>query len=79
VITSGPYAWVRHPIYAASLAIHAGTALLLGARWGLLGLPVLALLLGRRAVLEERTLRQGLAGYDAYAAQVRWRLIPGLW
>ena len=79
VIDSGPYAWVRHPIYTASLAVHIGTALILGARWSLLGLPVLAILLGLRAGLEERTLRQGLAGYDDYAARVRWRLIPGVW
>jgi len=79
VIATGPYGWVRHPIYTASLAVHIGTALLLGARWGLLGLPVLAILLALRAVLEERTLRQGLAGYDAYMARVRWRLVPFFW
>lgn len=79
VIDTGPYTWVRHPIYSASLAVHVGTALLLGARWGLLVLPVLGVLLAVRAVLEERTLRTGLAGYDAYAARVRWRLVPGLW
>ena len=79
VIDTGPYAWVRHPIYTASLAVHIGTALMLGARWSLLGLPLLAILLGLRAALEERTLRQGLAGYGEYAARVRWRLIPGLW
>jgi protein-S-isoprenylcysteine O-methyltransferase Ste14 len=79
VITSGPYAWVRHPVYAASLLVHLGTLFLLGIRSGFWGLPLLALIVARRAVLEERTLRQGLAGYGEYAARVRWRLIPGLW
>lgn len=79
VIDSGPYGWVRHPIYSASLAIHIGTALVLGARWGLSVLPVLTILIGLRAVLEERTLRRGLAGYGGYAARVRWRLVPGIW
>jgi protein-S-isoprenylcysteine O-methyltransferase Ste14 len=79
VIDSGPYAWVRHPIYLASLAIHIGTALLLGARWGLLVLPVLALLIGLRTVLEERTLRGGLPGYCDYMTKVRYRLVPLIW
>jgi protein-S-isoprenylcysteine O-methyltransferase Ste14 len=79
VVDTGPYTLVRHPIYTASIAIHIGTALLLGARWGLLGPPVLVVLLGIRAVLEERLLRAGLPGYDEYAARVRWRFVPWLW
>jgi len=79
VCDRGPYAIVRHPIYAASIAIHIGTALVLGARWGLLVLPLLIAMLAVRAVLEERTLRNGLPGYDDYAARVRFRLVPFVW
>lgn len=79
VIDTGPYAIVRHPIYAASLLMHAGTAALLGVRWSLAGLPVLVVILAVRAVLEEKTVLRRLDGYDAYAARVRYRLVPGVW
>lgn len=78
-VDTGPYGWVRHPIYAASLLVHSGTFLLLGPRWGGLGYGLLAFLLGLRAVLEERTLKTGLPGYADYMGRVRWRLIPGIW
>jgi len=79
VCDTGPYALVRHPIYSASILVHVGTALLLGARWGLAVLPLLAAMLALRAVLEERTLRKGLPEYDGYAARVRYRLVPFVW
>ncbi|MDR3525880.1 MAG: isoprenylcysteine carboxylmethyltransferase family protein [Rhizomicrobium sp.] len=79
VMDKGPYAVVRHPMYAASITIHLGTALLLGAGWGFAGVVLLAFLLGLRAVLEEGLLCAGLPGYRDYTARVRWRLIPGLW
>jgi protein-S-isoprenylcysteine O-methyltransferase Ste14 len=79
VIDTGPYAIVRHPIYSASLLLHLGTLLLLGAWRSVAGVVLLALLLGLRAVLEERTLRAGLPGYGEYASRVRWRLVPGVW
>jgi protein-S-isoprenylcysteine O-methyltransferase Ste14 len=79
VVDRGPYAIVRHPMYSASLLIHIGTAVLLGSKVGLAAVPLLAILLGIRAVLEERTLREGLAGYDAYTAKVRFRIVPFLW
>jgi protein-S-isoprenylcysteine O-methyltransferase Ste14 len=79
VVDRGPYALVRHPMYSASILIHIGTAALLGARLGLAVLPLLAVMLAVRAVLEERLLCSGLPGYAEYAVRVRWRLVPGLW
>jgi protein-S-isoprenylcysteine O-methyltransferase Ste14 len=79
VIDTGPYAVVRHPMYAGALLYFIGAPLLLGSWLGLLGAPVLALLLALRIVYEESTLRAGLPDYAGYAARVRWRLVPGLW
>ena len=79
VVSTGPYRYVRHPMYAAFLLFAPGVTLLLGS-WAGLALG-LALMIGvaLRAVLEERVLRAELAGYDAYMAQVKYRLIPYLW
>ena len=79
VITTGPYAIVRHPMYFGALFYIAGTSLVLGSWWGLATVPILALLLGIRIGIEEKTLRTGLDGYDDYARRVRWRLIPLIW
>jgi protein-S-isoprenylcysteine O-methyltransferase Ste14 len=79
VVDSGPYAFIRHPIYTASIVVHVGTALVLGSGIGLALVVVLAGLLGVRAVLEERLLCAGLDGYADYRARVRWRLVPGIW
>lgn len=79
VVDTGPYALVRHPMYAAVAPLMLGAPLLLGSWWGLAGLPVMLLPLAARILGEEAMLRAGLAGYDAYAARVRWRLLPGVW
>jgi protein-S-isoprenylcysteine O-methyltransferase Ste14 len=79
VITTGPYAIVRHPMYFGALFYLAGTSLVLGSWWGLAMVPILALLFGIRIGIEEQTLRTGLDGYDGYARRVRWRLIPLIW
>jgi protein-S-isoprenylcysteine O-methyltransferase Ste14 len=79
VVSSGPYAFVRHPMYGGIIPLFIGTPLLLGSWWGLLFAVVLLLLLAVRAVLEERTLMAELDGYADYAARVRYRLIPRLW
>ena len=79
VISTGPYHFVRHPMYAGFLLFVVGTSLLLGSWWGLaIGLVFIAAL-GRRAVLEERTLRAELDGYEGYMTQVRYRIVPGVW
>jgi protein-S-isoprenylcysteine O-methyltransferase Ste14 len=79
VVSTGPYAYVRHPMYAVALLIVAGAPLLLGSWWGLAAAAALVLLIAIRAVLEERMLTAELAGYADYAARVRYRLVPYLW
>jgi protein-S-isoprenylcysteine O-methyltransferase Ste14 len=79
VITTGPYAVVRHPMYAYALLLMIGTPLLLGSLWGLLGLVVFIPLLALRVRGEETMLMAGLPGYADYARRVRFRLIPGVW
>jgi len=79
VVSTGPYRYVRHPMYAALIPYMLGTTLMLGSWFGLpLGL-VLLVGIARRAVLEERTLRAELQGYDTYMAHVKYRLIPYVW
>jgi protein-S-isoprenylcysteine O-methyltransferase Ste14 len=79
VVSTGPYHYVRHPMYAAGLFFMLGTALLLGSWYGLLMALIFAGMIAGRAVLEERTLQEELQGYDAYMAQVKYRLIPHVW
>lgn len=79
VINTGPYAVVRHPMYAMSLLYLFGAPLLLGSWLGLAVVPLFLAGLMPRAVMEERTLVSDLAGYAEYRARVRFRLIPGIW
>jgi protein-S-isoprenylcysteine O-methyltransferase Ste14 len=79
VISSGPYAWVRHPMYSGTILFFAGMPLLLGSWWGLIMAPLFVVLFGFRARLEERALVAGLPGYADYLTRVRYRLIPGIW
>jgi len=75
----GPYAYVRHPMYAAALLFLIGMPLLLGSWWGLACVPLLIAGFGYRAVLEERMLAAQLEGYAEYAARVRYRFVPYIW
>jgi protein-S-isoprenylcysteine O-methyltransferase Ste14 len=79
VITTGPYAIVRHPLYFGALFYVAATSLVLGSWWGLATVPLVALGLAVRIGVEEKALREGLHGYDDYARRLRWRLIPFVW
>src|SRR5262245_19748170 len=79
VISTGPYSYVRHPMYSGAILFFVGTTLLLGSWWGLVLSLVFVALLAIRIGIEEKTLRTGLRGYDDYAARVRYRLIPLLW
>ena len=79
VISSGPYAWVRHPMYSGIMLFFFGVPLLVGSWWGLLIAPLFAVLFVVRAGIEERALVAGLPGYADYAARVRYRLVPGVW
>jgi protein-S-isoprenylcysteine O-methyltransferase Ste14 len=79
VIDTGPYAIVRHPMYAGAFLYMLGTPLVLGSWIGLVVLPLIVGFLIVRIFIEERTLKSGLPGYEGYMARVRWRLVPGLW
>ncbi|HET7925861.1 MAG TPA: isoprenylcysteine carboxylmethyltransferase family protein [Rhodanobacteraceae bacterium] len=79
VVSTGPYAIVRHPMYAASVVWFVATPFALGSRWALVPAALMSLMLAVRLVDEERHLRVSLPGYDAYCETVRWRVIPGLW
>jgi len=79
VVSTGPYRYVRHPMYTGFHLFFVGMPLLLGSAFGLVFSPVLIGLVVRRAVLEERLLRKELPGYEAYIAQVTSRFIPHIW
>ena len=79
VVSTGPYAWGRHPMYSGSVLFFVGAPLLLGSWWGVAMLPLFIALFAIRAGIEERALIAGLPGYADYATRVRYRLLPGLW
>ena len=80
VITTGPYAYIRHPGYLAGILIIVASGIGLGS-WLAAALLVIFSLpfLLYRAVSEDRVLQSELAGYRDYASRVRWRIVPGLW
>ena len=79
VATGGPYRIVRHPGYAGGVLFDLAAPLMLGSLWALIpaGLTTCAIIL--RTALEDRTLRAELDGYEEYARQARYRLLPGVW
>jgi protein-S-isoprenylcysteine O-methyltransferase Ste14 len=79
VIFSGPYAVVRHPMYAHALLFLLGIPLLLGSGWGLAWLLLFVPLLAARTLGEEAMLERGLPGYREYTKKVHFRLVPGVW
>jgi protein-S-isoprenylcysteine O-methyltransferase Ste14 len=79
VVTTGPYHYVRHPMYAAATIFLVSTSLLLGSWLGVLAALALILAIAFRATREEQTLSQELPGYADYMAQVRYRLVPHVW
>jgi len=79
VIDTGPYAIVRHPMYAGALLMFVGMPLALGSWWGLAPAAGIVPILGWRLLREESFLSRQLVGYDAYRAKVARRLIPYLW
>jgi protein-S-isoprenylcysteine O-methyltransferase Ste14 len=79
VISTGPYALVRHPMYIGAIVLMLGAPLALGSWWGLLMLiPGVAAIIWR-ILDEERFLSGNLAGYTEYKNKVRYRLIPRVW
>jgi protein-S-isoprenylcysteine O-methyltransferase Ste14 len=79
VISTGPYAIVRHPMYASALLYVFGTPLALGSFWGLLAAASMIPPLVLRLLDEERFLAASLAGYREYQQRVRYRLVPFIW
>ena len=79
VISTGPYAFIRHPMYSGVLVMLLGTPLALGSWWGLLMFPPMLLVIVLRLLDEERFLRKSLTGYDEYCRKVRFRLLPSVW
>jgi protein-S-isoprenylcysteine O-methyltransferase Ste14 len=79
VISTGPYAYVRHPMYATALVMMAGIPIALGSWWGLLALAAMMPALIWRILDEETFLAAELPGYAEYKQKVRYRLIPHLW
>ena len=79
VVTQGPYAFIRHPGYAAGVVMAVASGFALGSLWSvavaLAALPLLYV----RVIHEDRTLHDELPGYADYAKRVRWRIIPGIW
>ena len=79
VITTGPYAVIRHPMYASMLFLIIGTAMMLNSAWGIVVGLLWFLLLAVRSIWEERELLEQLQGYALYMQKVKYRLIPHIW
>lgn len=79
VVSTGPYAIVRHPIYSAFALLSVGMAIGLGSLYALA--PALLTIVGlvARTALEDKELQENLPGYKEYAKEVRYRLLPGIW
>jgi protein-S-isoprenylcysteine O-methyltransferase Ste14 len=79
VISSGPYAFVRHPGYVGALMMFAGIPLALGSWWALIPAAWASAILILRTRWEDALLQSELDGYADYARRTRFRLVPGLW
>ncbi|MDJ0869817.1 MAG: isoprenylcysteine carboxylmethyltransferase family protein [Myxococcota bacterium] len=79
VVSSGPYAWVRHPGYAGAAVAHLGLPLVAGSLAALVPAAIGVALFAHRAQREDETLARSLPGYADYRKRVRWRLVPGVW
>jgi protein-S-isoprenylcysteine O-methyltransferase Ste14 len=79
LVSTGPYAIVRHPMYAGGLVYLVGTPLALGSYWGFVIVALMTPILIWRLVDEERVLEQRLPGYSDYKRKIRYRLLPGVY
>jgi protein-S-isoprenylcysteine O-methyltransferase Ste14 len=79
VISIGPYAFVRHPMYSGALVMMLGTPLALASWWGLIAFVIMVAVIVIRLLDEEKLLLANLPGYAEYVARVRYRLIPYVW
>jgi protein-S-isoprenylcysteine O-methyltransferase Ste14 len=76
VISTGPYALVRHPMYTGALVMLLGIPISLGSWWGLLVIAAMIPALIGRLIDEEKFLARNLPGYVEYQKKVRYRLVP---
>jgi len=79
VVSTGPYAVVRHPMYVANILIYLASPLALGSFWAFLPALLTPAVMVARILNEEKVLKEKLEGYAAYLDRVRYRLIPGIW
>lgn len=79
VIDTGPYAWMRHPMYVGVIGMYLASPIALGSYWAVLPALLIVPILVVRILDEEATLRHKLAGYTAYTERVKYRLLPGVW
>src|SRR6266567_3474727 len=79
VISTGPYALVRHPMYAAALVMLLGITIALGSWWGVLTMAAVVPAVVWRLLDEERFLAKNLPGYTEFQREVRYRLLPLVW
>jgi protein-S-isoprenylcysteine O-methyltransferase Ste14 len=79
VISAGPYAFVRHPMYSGALIMLLGTPLALASWWGLIAFVIMVAVIVIRLLDEEKLLLANLPGYAEYVAKVRYRLMPYVW
>ena len=79
LVSSGPYAAVRHPMYTAAIILYVATPLALASWWGLVPASLLVAVIVWRLIDEEAYLARHLAGYVDYRQRVRARLVPGVW
>jgi protein-S-isoprenylcysteine O-methyltransferase Ste14 len=78
-VTSGPYRFVRHPMYDGIILFVFCIPLILGSAWALIPAGAITVLFIIRTTLEDKTLREELTGYREYAEKVRYRLLPRIW
>lgn len=79
VISTGPYAIVRHPMYSGVLLMYGFTPLALGSWWALIGSFFLFVIIIARIFSEEKFLVENLSGYKEYLDKIKYRIIPGIW
>jgi len=79
IIDTGPYAVVRHPMYAAGILMYMFIPVALGSFWAMIPLLLIPAMLIFRLLDEEKALIAGLKGYKRYMKKVKYRLFPGIW
>jgi protein-S-isoprenylcysteine O-methyltransferase Ste14 len=79
VVASGPYRFVRHPMYVGLIQLHQSMAMILGSTWTMGLAALITILFLWRTALEDQTLRRELPGYEEYTTVTRYRLMPGIW